>query len=116
MTNEELIATARRWNDRIGNPFDRGSLSSSDLNAAVTAIESALTALEAALPVTVETVEELEALPPFAVLSNGFTRRWPGEPAGLEWAYPGTPMGYSASEIRLPVIVLYTPTPSGATS
>jgi acid phosphatase family membrane protein YuiD len=46
--NEELVAEARKWNDRIGNPIARGVMSSSDVNAAVAAIESAIAALEAA--------------------------------------------------------------------
>jgi len=48
MTIEELIAEARKWNDRIGNPLVRSVLSSAELNIAVTAIESALIAAEAA--------------------------------------------------------------------
>lgn len=47
-SSKELIATARKWNDRIGNPLARGVMSSAEINIAVTAIETALSAAEAA--------------------------------------------------------------------
>ncbi len=109
--NAELIAEARRWNDKIGNPFDRMQLTDVDLRSAVFAIERALEALERVTPREVTTVAELNNLPDGAVI------RWDNgadfvtaERYYRIWMPAGTDGTLDSADITLPATVLFTPT------
>lgn len=49
---------------------------------------------------------ELLVLPLGTILHGGFKRLSIDEPAGLDWYLPGSAMGYSAGEIRLPTWII----------
>lgn len=53
-----------------------------------------------------ETVEELLALPVGSVLDYGVTKLYADEPAGLNFVAPGSAMGYTAHEFKLPIALL----------
>jgi len=55
---------------------------------------------------TLTTAEDLLNLPINTVLSGGFKRLTNSEPAGLDWYLPGSAVGYTAYEIRVPTRVL----------
>lgn len=46
--HKALIAEARGWADKIGNPFDRGEMTNAELIRAMDVFESAFDALEVA--------------------------------------------------------------------
>ena len=52
---------------------------------------------------------QLLVLPVGTILRGGLKRLSADEPAGLDWYYPGSPMGYAAGEIRLPTWVIEYP-------
>ena len=49
---------------------------------------------------------ELLVLPVGTILRGGLKRLSADEPAGLDWYFPGSPMGYSVGEIRLPTWII----------
>ena len=49
---------------------------------------------------------ELLVLPVGTILHGGFKRLSSDEPAGLDWYLPGSAMGYSVGEIRLPTWII----------